>query len=48
MKIVLINDDGKLETKTCQKIEPATLSTGKIIVDEDEVIDLRDVLRIVG
>ena len=47
MKIVIVNDEGKTEIRSCRKIEPATLSVGKIIVDEDEVIDLRDVIKIV-
>ena len=47
MKIMLVNDEGKVEYRSCRKIEPATLSPGKIIVDEDEVIDLRDVIAIV-
>ena len=47
MKIMLVNDEGKVEYRSCRKIEPATLSVGKIIVDEDEVIDLRDVIKIV-
>lgn len=48
MKIVIVNDEGKTEVRSCRKIEPATLSVGKIIVDEDEVIDLRNVIKIVG
>lgn len=48
MKIMLVNDEGKVEYRSCRKIEPATLSVGEIIVDEDEVIDLRDVIAIVG
>ena len=47
MKIMLVNDDGKVETIRCRKIEPATLSPGKIIVDECDTIDLRDVIAIV-
>ena len=48
MKIMLVNDKGEVEYRSCWKIEPVTLSVGKIIVDEDEVIDLRDVIAIVG
>lgn len=47
MKIWLIDDNGKVKIVRCRKIEPATLSPGKIIVDEDEVVDLLDVVRIV-
>lgn len=47
MKIVLVNNEGKTEVRSCRKIEPATLSVGKIIVDEDDVIDLRDIIKIV-
>lgn len=47
MKIVCVNDEGKRETLLCRKIEPATLSPGKIIVDEDRTIDIRDVIMIV-
>lgn len=48
MKIICVNDDGTVTTVRCRKIEPATLKPGFIIVDEDEVIDLRDVIAIVG
>ena len=48
MKIMLVNDKGEVEYRSCRKIEPVTLLVGKIIVDEDEVIDLRDVIAIVG
>ena len=49
MKCVLVNDEGNVEVINCKKIEPATLSPGKIIIDEgDSVIDIRDVLKIVG
>lgn len=47
MKIICVDDDGKVITIKCRKIEPATLAVGKIIIDEDDVIDLRDVIRIV-
>jgi len=48
MKIVCVNDDGKTEVIKCRKIEPATLSPGKIIVDEGErIVDIRDVIKIV-
>lgn len=47
MKIVCVNDEGKKETIKCRKVEPATLSSGKIIVDEDRTIDIRDVIMIV-
>ena len=47
MKIILVNDEGKVEYRSCRKIEPATLKSGYIIVDEDEVIDLRNVIKIV-
>ena len=47
MKILVVNDDGTTTIVKCRKIEPATLSVGKIIVDEDEVIDLRNVIKIV-
>lgn len=48
MKIVCVDDEGRTVIIKCRKIEPATLSVGKIIVDEDELIDLRDVIAIVG
>lgn len=48
MKIIYVDDDGQYVTIKCEKIEPAHLSLGKLIVDEGEkVIDLRDVERIV-
>ena len=48
MKIVCVDDNGKVETIKCRKIEPATLSPGKIIVDEGEsIIDMRNVIKIV-
>lgn len=48
MLIIMLDDEGKKVIKRCRKIEPATLSPGKIIVDEDDVIDLRDVTMILG
>ena len=48
MKIVCVNDEGKVTIVECNKIEPATLAPGKIIVDEDEVIDLQNIIKIVG
>lgn len=48
MKIIMVNDDGNVEKIKCRKIEPATLSPGKIIVDEGEyVIDMRNIIKIV-
>jgi len=47
MKIVCVNDEGKTEIIKCRKIEPATLSKFNIIVDEDYVIDIRNVIKIV-
>lgn len=47
MKIICVNDDGNVTTIKCRKIEPATLRNGYIIVDEGEVIDLRNVIKIV-
>ena len=43
MKIIMW--DG--EVKRCRKIEPATLNPGKIIIDEDETVDLREIIKIV-
>ena len=47
MKVICVNDNGEVKTIKCRKVEPATLNPGKIIVDEDEVIDLRNVIKIV-
>ena len=47
MKIVCVDDEGRTIIIKCRKIEPATLSPGKIIVDEGDVIDLRNVVKIV-
>lgn len=46
MKIVFVNEVGHTVTLRCRKIEPATLAPGRIIVDEDETIDLRNVIKI--
>lgn len=46
MKIKYVNDEGKVEVIQCRKIEPATLSNNKLIIDEDEVIDMRNVIKI--
>lgn len=48
MKIIIVNDAGKVETIKCKKIEPATLSRDtRIIVDEGEhVINLADIIVI--
>ncbi len=47
MKIIYVNEEGKTVTIKCRKIEPATLSPWNIIVDEDDVIDMRYVIKIV-
>lgn len=47
MKVIIVNDSGKVEKLVCKKIEPATMSPGRIIIDEDTTISLADVLRIV-
>jgi len=48
MKIIMIGDDGNPVVKRCRKIEPATLSRSRqIIVDECEVIDVEDIVKIV-
>lgn len=47
MKIICVDDEGRTVIIRCRKIEPATLKSGYIIVDEDEVIDLRNVIKIV-
>ena len=48
MKIIIINDAGEKEVITCRKIEPATLSRGRLIIDEDRAISLDDVLMIIN
>ena len=47
LKILYMDNEGKIGIKRCRKIEPATLSRGQIIIDESEVMDLRDVVMIV-
>ena len=47
MKIIIINDKGEREVIRCKKIEPATLSRGRLVIDEDHTISLDDVLAIV-
>jgi len=47
MKIKCVNDEGKTETIQCRKIEPATLAPGKLVIDECETIDIRNVIMIV-
>lgn len=46
MKVIMVNDDGKVETITCRKIEPATLSPGRLVIDEDTTVSMADVIRI--
>ena len=48
MTIVCVDDNGKVEKIKCWKIEPATLSPGRIIVNEGEsIIDICNVTAIV-
>lgn len=47
MKIVCVNDEGQKEIIKCRKIEPATLAPGKLVIDECETIDIRNVIMIV-
>lgn len=47
MKVIILNDKGEREVIRCKKIEPATLSRGRIIIDEERTISLDDVLAIV-
>ena len=44
-KIKLIMWDGT--TRTCRILEPATLSDNKIVVDECETLDTKDIMKII-
>ena len=47
MKVIIINDDGQREVIRCRKIEPATLSRGRVIIDEEHTVSLDDIVAIV-
>ena len=47
MVVVVVSDDGKVERIRCRKIEPATLNQGKLFLDEERLVDIRDVIKIV-
>ena len=46
MKIILFEDVGKGKIVECRKIEPATISPGKLIIDEEYTVDITNVLMI--
>ena len=46
MKIILFEDVGKGKIVECQKVEPATMSPGKLIIDEEYTVDITNVLMI--
>ena len=48
MKIIVIDDEGNVETIECRKIEFSVRKFGKLIVDDgDYVIDAQDVMKVV-
>ena len=48
MKVVLLEDVGNGKIIHCEKLEPATLNPGKMIVDEEYTIDIGNILKIVN
>ena len=44
MKIVMYDKDNKIVVKDCSKLEYSML-TGKLILDESDVVDLQDFIR---
>ena len=47
MKVYIINDNGEREVIRCSKVEPSSLSRGRVIIDEgDRVINLDDIVAI--
>ena len=48
MKVILVYDDGKVESVKCTKVEPSTLRPGIIIIDEgDRVVSIDNVVCVV-
>ena len=47
MVVIVVDDNGNVERIRCRKIEPATLNQGKLFIDEDRLVDIRDVIKIV-